>query len=296
MYVASLKEQEVLLSTLELPAQRPVPLKKIKRPLVVEGKGQAVKKSDESKRVSEIRSKVTEKQRMKKKLNLLRKMSMQQARELREKLRVKQKNSGKKNLSELSQCLLIHEMQSSMRGRTVRIPRSEINHQPFRHVHNAEFDKVLNRRRSHASDENRGNALSCKNKENSKSNDCSRQESELISDSNCEKEEIEDIQREAAVYGEEFKEDLVKLKKNALEIESVKQVMQKLNVPDECQKNFTMNLDHPSTLPLISDADENSDKEGTPEKEESEEIEPVPELTLDDSRHDLTEHIKILQK
>jgi len=290
MYIASLKEQEILLNSLELAVQKPVPLRKRKRFLMVEGKGQPIKKSDESKRVSEIRSKVTEKQKIEKKLKSLRKMSMQQARELRKKLRAKQKISDKKNLSELSECLLIQEMQSSIKGKTARIPKSEINHKPFCRLHNAEFNKIVRRRRSHVSDDNKGNISSRKNKEDSKSNDCSRQESELISDSNCEKEEIENIQKEVTVYGEEFKEDLVKLKKTALEIENVKKVMQTLNVPNECQRNFTTDFGHPSTLPLISDADENS---GTPEKEE---IEPPPELILDDSRRDLTEHIKILQR
>lgn len=315
-----MKEQVELLNTFELPKQKtvPVPMEKLKRFLFVEGKGQAVKKSDDSKRVSEIRSKLSEKQKVDRKMRTLRNESMQQAKEIKEKLKVKRKNTDLRNLSELSKCLLIHEMQSSVRDKCSHryIPRSEKDRKPLRQLNNAEFKQVFKRRRSqaHASVEEKGceNTLSYKkseHKEESKSNDCSRKDSELVSDNNC---ESENIQGEVIKYGEEFKEELKKeitnSKKAASEIENIEQATQELEASRQFKRSFTLGLDHPNTLPLISDADESPEKEETPKKEEvpdkepspekepTPEIEPMPELKLDDARRDLTEHINVIRK
>eukprot|EP00826_Nyctotherus_ovalis_P025380 TRINITY_DN1966_c0_g2_i12.p1 TRINITY_DN1966_c0_g2~~TRINITY_DN1966_c0_g2_i12.p1 ORF type:complete len:420 (-),score=132.33 TRINITY_DN1966_c0_g2_i12:341-1600(-) len=310
-YIESLKEQTEQISALEPPKQNievsgktgvPVPLRKRKRFLVVEGKGQLVKKSDESKRISEIRSKLTKKQKMEKKLKSLRKESRKQALDIREKLLAKRKNSDIRNLSELSKCLLISEIQGSAQERcpqrnNYNAHKSEIDRKPFCHLNNAEFNQVFRKRRSHANSsmeaKDRRNSLSYKKieskcQEESKSN--SRRESEVVSGSNCDKKKLEVIQKAVAKYGEEFKEELSSLEKTAMEIENVKQIMQQLEVPNDNNKTSTIGFDHPTTLPLISDADENSEKEVTPEKEKQ------LELKLDESRRDLADHIKALQR
>lgn len=303
-YVESLKEQTEQINALEPPKLKtgvPLPLRKRKKFLVVEGKGQLVKKSDESKRISEIRSKLTEKQKMEKKLKSLRKESRKQALDIREKLLAKRKNSDIRNLSELSKCLLISEIQGSAQERcpqrnNYNAHKSEIDRKPFRHLNNAEFNQVFKKRRSHANSsmeaKDRRNSLSCKKIESKcqeESKSSSRRGSEAVSESRCDKE-LEVIQRAVAKYGEEFKQELCCLEKTALEIESVKQVMQQLETPCDGNKNSTISFDHPTTLPLISDADENSEKEVTPEKEK-----PL-ELKLDESRRDLAGHIKALQR